>query len=145
MDGNEGPGSFASPRGHERVVVARFGSRVMADLARSLLLDAGIAAVVAADDAGGLHPELPLVTGGVALAVPPADLALARSLLEGDGGLADGGPPDEGDPAGSVASTAGDPVGAGVARRRGRVWVAIGVILLAAGLSVLVLADLLSG
>jgi hypothetical protein len=62
-------------------VAARFSSRVEADLARSLLRDHGIEAHVTADDVGGLHPELSMVTGGVGLVVPPEDVEAARALL----------------------------------------------------------------
>lgn len=69
------------------VVVARFASRVEAELARSLLAEHGIDARVIADDAGGLHPELSIVTGGVGLLVTAQDAELSRVLLHDDTGV----------------------------------------------------------
>jgi len=50
--------------------IERFMSRTEADLARTVLEDAGIPAYVSGDDAGGLHPEIPFGVGGTAVVVP---------------------------------------------------------------------------
>lgn len=142
MDDAPAPGRSGPPEGHERVLVARFGSRVMADLARSMLLDAGIAAVVTADDAGGLHPELPLVTGGVGVSVPPADLRLARSLLEGDPSV-DANRSAGRHPPASATSDGG--AASHPPRPRRTSWAALGTVALLVALVVFVLVDLVSG
>lgn len=63
------------------VVVQTFVSRIEAELARGVLEGAGIAAVVAADDCGGMRPELRLANG-VRLLVGEPDLDTARLVLE---------------------------------------------------------------
>jgi hypothetical protein len=65
-----------------RVVAGTAGSRVEADLKRAALEDAGIDAVVGADDAGGLHPEMgSMYLSAYRLLVGPADLDDATRLL----------------------------------------------------------------
>jgi len=66
----------------ELVTVARFGSHIEADLARSALDAAGIAAVVTADDGGGQRPHLGF-TQGVAVLVRHEDADTARAVLAG--------------------------------------------------------------
>ena len=63
------------------VVLETFGSRVEAELARGVLEGAGITAVVAADDCGGMRPELGM-TRGVRLLVGELDVTAARVVLE---------------------------------------------------------------
>jgi Putative prokaryotic signal transducing protein len=72
------------------VPVAVVGSRIEADLIVGMLHSNGVRAVVAADDAGGLEPQLQVE--GVRVLVTPSDEAPARRLLaeaaagdEGDG------------------------------------------------------------
>lgn len=75
MSRRQGPG---------REVVAVFGDRVPAELARSLLAANDIRSALLVDDAGGVHPELSGMTGGVRLAVAEDDADRARSLLAED-------------------------------------------------------------
>lgn len=70
--------------------IEQFTSRTDAELARAALVDAGIPAYVAGDDAGGLHPELPFGIGGTAVVVPDEHDEEARRLLQaefGDAGV----------------------------------------------------------
>jgi hypothetical protein len=59
--------------------VALAGSRIEAELLAGMLRNNGLRAVVSADDAGGLEPQLQLQ--GVRILVPPADEGEARRLL----------------------------------------------------------------
>lgn len=68
----------------DRRIVAVFGDRVPAELARSLLTSHDIRSTLLVDDAGGLHPELSRLSGGVKLAVASEDAEVARSLLAED-------------------------------------------------------------
>jgi hypothetical protein len=61
------------------VPVAVVTSRIEAELIVGLLRSGGLTAVVSADDAGGLEPQLQ--TQGVRVLVTPADEAAARGLL----------------------------------------------------------------
>ena len=61
------------------VTVGSFPNRIEADLAQGALEAAGIEAVVAADDAGGMEPGL--WVAGVRLLVREDDAAQARDLL----------------------------------------------------------------
>jgi hypothetical protein len=61
------------------VPVAVVASRVEADLIVGMLRSNGLRAVVAADDAGGLEPQLQV--GGVRVLVTPSGEAPARRLL----------------------------------------------------------------
>lgn len=65
----------------ERVRVGRFSSRAEAQVARAMLSEHGVEATVVVDDVAGLHPELSLATGGLALEVVVEDLDEARELL----------------------------------------------------------------
>ncbi len=70
------------------VPVALAGSRIEAELIVGMLRSNGVRAVVSADDAGGLEPQLQLQ--GVRVLVAPSDEASARQLLaaaEDDTGL----------------------------------------------------------
>lgn len=83
-----------------REIVARFSSRIEAELACAMLREHGLDAHVDADDAGGQHPELAMLTGGARVAVAPDDAEEATTLLahhpdeirddpaDGDGGQA---------------------------------------------------------
>lgn len=64
------------------VTIARFGSHIEADLAKSALDASGIAAWVTADDAGGQGPYLDFA-GGVSVLVRSDDAEAAREVLEG--------------------------------------------------------------
>lgn len=74
------------------VAVTVVGSRVEADLIVGMLRSNGLRAVVAADDAGGLEPQLQVE--GVRVLVTPSGEAPARRLLAeaaaGDEGDRDG-------------------------------------------------------
>lgn len=61
------------------VPVAIVASRAEADLIVGLLRNNGLRAVVSADDAAGLEPQLQM--HGVRVLVPPSDEAPARRLL----------------------------------------------------------------
>ncbi|GEM_PF-2621392 len=85
--------------------IDRFMSRTEADLARTVLEDAGIPAYVSGDDAGGLHPEIPFGVGGTAVVVPDdrhreacdvLDLELDASMLREAELAAMGGVDDDG-------------------------------------------------
>lgn len=65
-------------------VIAVFDSRMAGELAVSLLRSEGLRAHLLVDDAGGMHPELQRMTGGVRLSVTAEDAALARDLLAED-------------------------------------------------------------
>jgi Effector Associated Constant Component 1/Putative prokaryotic signal transducing protein len=64
----------------ELVEAARVGSTVEAQLIVGMLDGDGIHAIVSADDAGGLEPQLQ-VTDGVRVLVARPDLAAARALI----------------------------------------------------------------
>ena len=59
--------------------VGWFLNRIDADIACGAMLGAGIPAVVAADDAGGIRPNLWL--SGVRLLVPSDDVERAKEIL----------------------------------------------------------------
>ena len=65
------------------VTVAVVASRIEAELIAGLLRDNGLRAVVSADDAGGLEPQLQLE--GVQVLVTPSGAALARQLVADTG------------------------------------------------------------
>jgi Putative prokaryotic signal transducing protein len=65
------------------VQVAVVASRVEADLIAGLLRNNGLRAVVSADDAGGLEPQLQVY--GVRVLVAAADEAAARQVLAAAG------------------------------------------------------------
>jgi hypothetical protein len=64
------------------VPVALASSRIEAELIAGMLRDNGLRAVVSADDAGGLEPQLQIQ--GVRVLVTPSDEASARRLLDSD-------------------------------------------------------------
>ncbi len=64
------------------VPVALAGSRIEAELIVGMLRNNGLRAVVSADDAGGLEPQLQMQ--GVRVLVTPSDEASARRLLAAD-------------------------------------------------------------
>ena len=64
----------------EPVVVRQFMSTVEAELAQGALRAAGIAAMVSADDCGGMRPHLQV--GRVALLVRPEDVEEAMRILD---------------------------------------------------------------
>jgi hypothetical protein len=61
------------------IPVAVYSSRAEAELARALLEQAGIPAVIEADDAGGMYPSM--ATLGVRLCVSPGDVEEAEAVL----------------------------------------------------------------
>jgi hypothetical protein len=73
-------GTAKGPAGEgASVPVTVAASRVEADLIVGMLRSNGVRAVVSADDAGGLEPQLQLQ--GVRVLVPVSDESLARQLL----------------------------------------------------------------
>jgi hypothetical protein len=66
------------------VPVALAASRIEAELIVGMLRSNGVRAVVSADDAGGLEPQLQIQ--GVRVLVTPSDAASARRLLADTGG-----------------------------------------------------------
>ncbi|MDR2985617.1 MAG: DUF2007 domain-containing protein [Nocardiopsaceae bacterium] len=71
--------SADSSREIANVPVALTGSRVEADIIVGMLRSHGVRAVVSADDAGGLEPQLQFQ--GVRVLVTPSDEADARELI----------------------------------------------------------------
>jgi predicted Fe-Mo cluster-binding NifX family protein len=65
----------------ERVTIATFPNRVVADMAAGFLEGEGIEVWVAADDAGGAYPVLQSLQG-VRLLVAAEDADRAREILE---------------------------------------------------------------
>jgi predicted Fe-Mo cluster-binding NifX family protein len=65
----------------DRVTVATFPNRVVADMAAGFLEGEGIEVWVAADDAGGAYPVLQSLQG-VRLLVPAEEADRAREILE---------------------------------------------------------------
>jgi hypothetical protein len=71
------------------VPVAVASSRIEADLIVGMLRSNGVRAVVSADDAGGLEPQLQIQ--GVRVLVTRSDEAAARQLLADTGEAGDSG------------------------------------------------------
>jgi hypothetical protein len=94
--------------------IERFASRTHAELARTVLVTAGIPAYVSGDDAGGLHPEIPYGIGGTAVVVPDDRYEEAIAVLDAELGE---GPVDDAElEAAALAATPADPsaVGSGL-------------------------------
>lgn len=72
------------------VVVATFGQRYEAELARGYLEDDGIPAAVAVDDAGGAYAGLTFSPAPARVMVRPEDFRRARRLLVEVGMVAGG-------------------------------------------------------
>ena len=64
------------------VVVARFTNLIDAELARSVLLGAGLRCALQNDHVVGVLPHLSNAVGGVEVCVPAEDAQTARTLLE---------------------------------------------------------------
>lgn len=77
-------------------VVATFGQRYEAELARGYLEDDGIPAAVAVDDAGGAYAGLTFSPNPARVMVRPEDVRRARRLLV-ELGLVEGGSPPRDD------------------------------------------------
>lgn len=65
----------------DAVVIEKFPSRVLAEMAASVLEAEGIEALIMADDAGGAYPMLQFLRG-VRLLVAPEDEARAKEILQ---------------------------------------------------------------
>jgi len=65
----------------ELVVVATFGDRSEADLAKGALEAAGIEAFVRSDDSGGMRPAMTF-SNGAQLIVRAGDVDAAREILD---------------------------------------------------------------
>jgi hypothetical protein len=72
-------------------IVATFGQRYEAELARGYLEDDGIPAAVAVDDAGGAYAGLTLSPNPARVMVRPEDVRRARRVLV-EVGLVESGP-----------------------------------------------------
>jgi hypothetical protein len=66
----------------EMVVVARFRNRVEAEMAQTMLTDAGIESFIKADDAGGMVAGMDVSSGGAKLLVAGEDAEEALEVLE---------------------------------------------------------------
>jgi hypothetical protein len=66
----------------DMVCIHNYGSRIEAELAQSILDEAGIRAMVSCDDCGGIGPHLAFTSGGIELLVMPHDAESAAALLE---------------------------------------------------------------
>ncbi|MBU1102232.1 DUF2007 domain-containing protein [Patescibacteria group bacterium] len=66
----------------ELICIKTYPNRADAELARTLLEENGIKAMVSGDDAGGAYPGLLWGTGGARLLVRKKDKEKALSLLE---------------------------------------------------------------
>ena len=81
--------AYNSAMDHSKLVVVRsYGNRPEADLARGMLEDAGIQAIIQADTAGGMREHLAWTGAGFKILVRDEDATLARDVLtpiaEGD-------------------------------------------------------------
>jgi hypothetical protein len=63
-------------------IVQTFAHRIEAEIAKGYLEENGIAALIQADDAGGMRPDLAFMTG-IRLLVETRHAARARELLDG--------------------------------------------------------------
>lgn len=63
------------------VVVQSYGSRPEADMAKSVLEDAGVPAMIQSDTAGGMREHLAWSGAGFKILVREEDVATARELL----------------------------------------------------------------
>jgi len=69
---------------HSKLVVVRsFGSRPEAELAKGMLEDAGIRAIIQADTAGGMREHLAWTGAGFKIVVRDDDRTLAQDVLTG--------------------------------------------------------------
>src|SRR5258708_15758690 len=67
---------------HSKLVVVRsYGNRPEADLAKGMLEDAGILALIQADTAGGMREHLAWTGAGFKILVRDEDATLARDVL----------------------------------------------------------------
>lgn len=64
------------------VCIKTYQNRAEAELAKGFLESRGIKAMVAADDAGGMHPALLWATGGVRLLIREKDVQKAKEVFE---------------------------------------------------------------
>ena len=65
----------------ELVCVKTYNNRLDAELDKSFLDSEGIQAMISADDAGGMRPDLLWATGGVRLLVKDEDAEKALGML----------------------------------------------------------------
>jgi hypothetical protein len=66
----------------EMVVVAKFRNRVEAEMAQTMLSDAGIESFIKADDAGGMVAGMDASSGGAKLLVSGEDAEESLEILE---------------------------------------------------------------
>jgi len=79
------------------LVIATFSLPTEAEMARELLEQNGIAAVLRDEGLVGVHPWLSNAVGGVKVVVPAEDAERAVEILEGAGRASDSGTADTGD------------------------------------------------
>ncbi len=65
----------------KKVVIRNFKNRLEAELAKGYLEAEGLDVSISTDDAGGMYPQLALMTGGVRLLVDDTDMLKAEALL----------------------------------------------------------------
>ena len=65
----------------ELICIKTYPNRVDAELAKTLLEENGIKAMISGDDAGGIHPGLLWGTGGARLLIQEKDKEKVISLL----------------------------------------------------------------
>jgi len=65
----------------KKVVIRNFKNRLEAELAKGYLKAEGLDVSISTDDAGGMYPQLALLTGGVRLLVDDTDMLKAEALL----------------------------------------------------------------
>jgi len=63
------------------VLIKTFLSKHEAEIAKGLLEDQAIEAVISLDDVGGHLPEFALISGGIKLLVKEEDIQRAKSIL----------------------------------------------------------------
>ena len=76
------PRAHNSGMDHSKLVVVRsYGNRPEADLAKGMLEDAGIQAIIQADTAGGMREHLAWTGAGFKILVRDEDAMLAQDVL----------------------------------------------------------------
>jgi hypothetical protein len=92
----------ADPRTETSVVVATYAARRDAEMAQDRLDQAGIDAIITADDAGGMHPQMQ-GPHGVKLSVLESRVETAYDTLDAAGMLPEAGPEATGADAGAAS------------------------------------------
>ncbi len=66
----------------KKVVIRNFNNRLEAEIAKGYLEAEGLDVSISTDDAGGMYPQLALMSGGVRLLVDDTDMLKAEALLK---------------------------------------------------------------